>query len=244
MKPPILEALRAGLVVSCQPDADEPQDDPLNRAEIMAALAQAAVAGGACAIRADSPAHVAAIRAAVTVPIIGIYKVDLPTYAVRITPTIEHALQVSQAGADILAVDATARPRPQGGSAAGFIRLVIDATGVPVLADVATFEEGLAAAEAGAAAVATTLSGYTSYSPRGSGPDFALLEQLAGSLSIPVIAEGRFNTPAQAAQAIRRGAWAVTVGSAITRPRTITQWFVREMRRPQSGKKSSLDKRG
>ena len=233
MKPSIFDKLRAGLVVSCQPDADEPENDPLNRPEIMAAMAQAAVAGGALGIRADSPAHIAAIRAAVTVPIIGIYKVDLPAYAVRITPTLEHAVEISQAGADILAVDATARPRPQGDSAAGYIRLLMEATGKPVLADVATFEEGLAAAEAGAAAVATTLSGYTSYSPRRFDPDFDLLEQLVEALSIPVIAEGRFNTPAQAAQAIKRGAWAVTVGSAITRPRTITRWFVREIKHPR-----------
>jgi N-acylglucosamine-6-phosphate 2-epimerase len=244
MNPSIFDTLRAGLVVSCQPDADEPENDPLNRPEIMAAMALAAVAGGACAIRADSPLHIAAIRAAVKVPVIGIYKVDLPAYAVRITPTVEHAVQISQAGADIIAVDATARPRPQGTSAAEYIRLVIEATGKPVLADVATFEEGLAAAEAGAAAVATTLSGYTSYSPRSFEPDFILLEQLAKSLTIPVIAEGRFNTPVQAAQAIKRGAWAVTVGSAITRPRTITHWFVREMKHPRSRKDPKQDDRG
>ena len=233
MKPSIFDKLRAGLVVSCQPDADEPENDPLNRPEIMAAMAQAAVTGGACAIRADSPVHITAIRAAVSVPVIGIYKVDLPAYAVRITPTVEHAAQISQAGADIIAVDATARPRPQGGSAAGYIRLLIEATGKPILADVATLEEGLAAAEAGAAAIATTLSGYTSYSPRRFDPDFDLLEQLVSALSIPIIAEGRFNTPTQAAQAIKRGAWAVTVGSGITRPRTITRWFVREIRNPR-----------
>jgi N-acylglucosamine-6-phosphate 2-epimerase len=233
MNSSIFDKLRAGLVVSCQPDADEPENDPLNHPEIMAAIAQAAVAGGACAIRADSPAHITAIRAVLSVPLIGIYKVDLPAYAVRITPTVEHAVEISQAGADILAVDATARPRPQGSSAAGYIRLIIEATGKPVLADIATFEEGLAAAEAGAAAVATTLSGYTSYSPRRFEPDFDLLDELVQALSIPVIAEGRFNTPAQAAQAIKRGAWAVTVGSGITRPRTITRWFVREINHPR-----------
>jgi len=243
MKPSIFDKLRAGLIVSCQPDADEPEEDPLNRPEIMAALAQAAVAGGACAVRVDSPAHIAAVRAAVSVPVIGIYKVDLPGYAVRITPTLDLAAQISQAGADILAVDATARPRPQGESAAAYIRLLIEAAGKPILADVATFEEGLAAAEAGAAAVATTMSGYTSYSPRRFDPDFTLLEQLVKALSIPVIAEGRFNTPTLASQAIKRGAWAVTVGSAITRPRIITHWFVREMRNPRNRKEPKQDDR-
>jgi N-acylglucosamine-6-phosphate 2-epimerase len=226
MPPEFFASIRSGLVVSCQPEMEDAASDPLNRAEFMAALAKAAVLGGAVAIRADGPAHIAAIRAAVSVPIIGIFKADLPGFAVRITPTLAHAAQIAQAGADLLALDATARPRPEGGDAAGFIRQMIAVTGKPVLADVSTFEEGLAAAEAGAAAVATTLSGYTSYSPRSQGPDLALVERLSKALSIPVIAEGRYNTPSQAAQAIRRGAWAVTVGSAITRPRTITTWFV------------------
>jgi N-acylglucosamine-6-phosphate 2-epimerase len=202
----------------------------MNRADIMAALAQAAVLGGARAIRADSPAHIAAIRAQVSVPLIGLYKLDLIGYAVRITPNTATALQVAAAGADIIALDATARPHPEGGDVPGYIRLVSAATGKPVLADVATFEEGLAAAEGGAAAVATTLSGYTSYSPRRFDPDFTLLERLAKALSIPVIAEGRLNTPALAKQALKAGAWAVTVGSGITRPRTITHWFVHELR--------------
>jgi N-acylglucosamine-6-phosphate 2-epimerase len=226
----LLEILHGGLIVSCQPDADEPENDPMNRPEIMAAMAQAAVLGGAAAIRADSPPHIAAIREVVKVPIIGIYKSDLPGYAVRITTTTAHAIEVIGAGADMVAVDATARPHPEGITTAGFIRMVIEVTGKPVLADVATFEEGLAAAEAGAAAVATTLSGYTSYSPRRFDPDLELLDQLVKALSIPVIAEGRFNTPVLAAQALKHGAWAVTVGSAITRPMTITKSFLREMR--------------
>lgn len=226
----IFDSMRAGLIVSCQPDEDEPENDPMNRPEIMAALAQAAVMGGATGIRADSPLQIAAIRAAVKVPVIGIYKFDLPGYAVRITPTVAHALEIAQAGADIIAIDATARPHPEGVDIAGFIRLVSEATGKPVLADVATFEEGLAAAAGGAAAVATTLVGHTSYSPRRFEPDLNLLEALVKAVSIPVIAEGHFNTPLLAAQALKRGAWAVVVGSGITRPKTITHWFLREMR--------------
>jgi N-acylglucosamine-6-phosphate 2-epimerase len=227
----IFEYLKGGLVVSCQPDMEDPHDDPLNRPEIMASFAVAAVRGGAKGIRADSPAHIAAIRAVVKVPIIGIYKVDLVNYAVRITPMVQYAVEIAQAGADIIALDATARPRPEGGDAAGFIRLVQAATGKPVLADVATFEEGLAAAAAGAESVATTLQGYTSYATAHGGPDVELVDRLAKALSVPVIAEGRYNTPALARQGLKRGAWAITVGSAITRPRTITQEFVREMRK-------------
>ena len=230
----LFQSLQGGLVVSCQPEVDDPDHDPLNRPEFMAALAQAAVRGGALGIRADSPAHIAAIRAAVGVPIIGLYKKDLPGYAVRITPTAVLAAELAAAGADILALDATDRSRPEGGSPAGYIQAVLRATGKPVLADISTFAEALAAADAGAAAVATTLSGYTPYSRQAEeGPDYGLLERLARALSIPIIAEGRFNTPDQAARALACGAWAVTVGSAITRPKTITAWFVKAMHTPK-----------
>ena len=226
----LFQSLRGGLVVSCQPEVDDPEHDPLNRPEFMAALAQAAVRGGALGIRADRPAHIAAIRTAVSVPLIGLYKKDLPGTAVRITPTVALAVELAAAGADILALDATARSRPEGGSPAGFIQQVMRATGRPVLADISTYEEGLAAAGSGAAAVATTLAGYTPYSRQEQGPDYALLERLSRALSIPVIAEGRFNSPGQAARALACGAWAVTVGSAITRPKTITTWFVQAMK--------------
>lgn len=223
---PTLETLKGGLIVSCQPDAKDPANDPMNRPEIMAALAKSAVMGGAIAIRADTPGHIAAVRAAVDVPIIGIYKHDLPGFEVRITPTVEDAVAIAQAGADIIAVDGTVRPRPQGRDAADFIQQVMAATGKPVIADISTLSEGIAAAEAGAAAVLTTLSGYTPYSKQQEEPDYELVEQLARLLTVPIIAEGRYNTPAQAARALECGAWAVTIGSAITRPRTITAQFV------------------
>ena len=223
----LLSALRGGLIVSCQPDANNPRLDPMNRPEIMAALAQSAILCGTVAIRADSPAHIAAIRAVVQTPIIGIYKQDLSGFTVRITPTVEHALAIAQAGADFIAVDGTARSRPQGQDAAEFIRQVMIATGKPVMADIATVEEGILAAQAGVCAVLTTLSGYTDDSPLQEEPDYQLIAHLARVLRTPVIAEGRINTPAQADRALQSGAWAVTVGSAITRPRLITEQFVK-----------------
>ncbi len=195
----------------------------------MAAMAQAAVEGGAVAIRANGPADIAAIRAAVSLPIIGLYKIDLPGFEVRITPTVSAALELAEAGADVIAVDATKRPHPEELSAAEMIKRVHEATRLPVLADISTLEEGLAAAEAGADLVATTLSGYTAYSPQQDEPDFALIQQLAPALKrkgIPLIAEGRIHTPQQAAQALACGAFAVVVGTAITRPQEITKRFV------------------
>jgi N-acylglucosamine-6-phosphate 2-epimerase len=230
----IWETLRYKLIVSCQPDVDEPARDPLNQPEIMAALALSAVRGGAAGIRADSPAHIAAVRKVVAGPIIGIYKKDLPGFSVRITPTTALAVEISRAGADIIAIDATDRPRPEGRTAADHIRRVVEATGRPVLADISSYDEALAAADAGAEAVATTLSGYTDPCCSLNEPDYDLVSRLAGVLKIPVMAEGRFNSPVQAARALECGAWAVTVGSAITRPRIITSWFAHALEQSRS----------
>jgi len=221
----LMEGLRGGLIVSCQALADE----PLFGAGHMAAMARAAVSAGAVGIRANGPDDIAAIRQAVRVPIIGLFKADLPGCEVRITPTLEHARRVAEAGADVAAVDATGRPHPDGLSAGELIAKVRQQTGLPVLADVATLDEGLAAVRAGAQIVAPTLSGYASYSSQQSGPDFDLLAALVARLrplGVPVIAEGRIATPEQAAHALTLGAFAVVVGSAITRPQWITARFV------------------
>lgn len=215
-----------GLIVSCQALAGE----ALFGADIMARMAQAAAAGGAVGIRAGTPPDVAAIRATTALPLIGLWKVDVAGFDVYITPSVLHAQAVAGAGADIIAVDATARARPEGGTAGGFIRQVREATGRDVLADVSTREEGIAAQEAGAAFVSTTLSGYTAYSPQQDGPDLELVRALAGVLTVPVIAEGRIATPAQARAALDAGAWAVVVGGAITRPQQITARFVSHLR--------------
>lgn len=219
--------LQGGLIVSCQ----ALEDEPLHGASIMAAMSRAAVQGGAVGIRANSPADIVAIRSAVTVPIIGLYKEILPGVPVFITPTIQHAQAVASAGADIIALDATHRLRPDAVDAPGLIRMVKAITGKPVLADVATFEEGQAAWQSGADAVSTTLSGYTEDSPKQSAPDFTLLRSLVSELPIPVIAEGRISTPEQAAHALELGAFAVVVGSAITRPQWITRQFSQRLTR-------------
>lgn len=226
----LLTQLRGGLIVSCQALADEPLFGP----EHMAVMARAAAEGGAVGIRANGPADIAAIRAKVPLPVIGLFKEDIVGCEVRITPTCAHADQIAQAGSDVIACDATRRLRPNNLTVHQLIAYIHERLGLPVLADVSTLEEGLEAVNAGADLVATTLSGYTSYSLLQPGPDFDLLKQLVAQLhpkGIPVVAEGRMTTPDLAGQAVRLGAHAVVVGGAITRPQWITSQFVNALRK-------------
>lgn len=213
---PLLTGLKGRLIASVQAQPHE----PMHGASHMAAMARAVVEGGAAAIRCESPADVAAIRAAVSVPLIGLWKRG--ETGVYITPTFEAAQAIAEAGADVIAIDATDRPRPE--PVPELIRAVHARLGRLVLADVSTLAEGLAAEAAGCDAVAPTLSGYTG-GPVPKEPDWALLRALVAHLRVPVFMEGRIWTPEEAAQALREGAWAVVVGSAITRPQLITRRF-------------------
>lgn len=226
-----MDSLRGGLIVSCQAEAGTPLGSP----EVLAALAAAAVRGGAVGIRANGPANVAAITRAVTVPVIGIYKVVTPGSDVYITPTCEDARQIRDAGNPppaIIAFDATDRPRRDGGDWRVLLRLIQTDLGALAMADIATLEEGLAAAEAGADIVATTLSGYTvaTAAKRASGPDIDLVAALAGA-GVPVICEGRIHTPELARRALNAGAYAVVVGTAITAIDWVTQRYIDAMQR-------------
>lgn len=219
--------VRHQLIVSCQALSNE----PLFGAEIMARMAIAAAQGGARAIRANTPVDIQAIREAVDLPIIGLYKADIPGYPVYITPTLDHARAVAEAGADIIAIDATNRPRPEPGALADYIAAIQRETGRPVLADIATSEEGLAAEAAGADLVSTTMSGYTEDSPQQDEPDLKLIRRLVPKLTVPLLAEGRYRLPEQINQALACGALAVVVGGAITRPQEITARLVRGLKK-------------
>ena len=221
----LVGSLRGGLIVSCQAR----EGWPLRDAGIMAAMARAAETGGACAIRANAPEDIAAIRAVVDLPIIGLWKQDIPGYQVYITPTLSAARAVQAAGADIVALDATQLPHPDGRGAADLIAAVRSEMGALVMADISTLEEGIAAAAAGADLISTTLSGYTLYSAQLEGPDLELVRALSRAVSVPVVAEGRIRTPEEARAALDAGAYAVVVGTAITRPETITERFVRAL---------------
>lgn len=216
----ILERLRGGLVASCQAYGDEPMND----ADTMTKVALSVVTGGAIAVRAQGISHLERMRPVLDVPLIGLWKDGAD--GVFITPTLQHAVAVAKTGSEIVALDGTSRPRPDGLTLAETIRGLRSAHDVLVMADVSTLEEGVAAVEAGADLVGTTLSGYTPYTVKTAGPDLELVERLASQLDVPVVAEGRIHTPEHAAAAMSRGAHCVVVGTAITHPSTITSWFV------------------
>jgi N-acylglucosamine-6-phosphate 2-epimerase len=229
----ILRRLRGGLVVSCQ----APPGDPLYGPGFMAAMARAAVLGGAVGIRANGPADIQAVRRAVDVPVVGLWKDGAE--GVYITPTVRQARAVADAGAQIVAIDATSRPRPDRSSVPEVIEGLRRTHRCLVMADVSTLDEGVAAAGAGADLVATTLSGYTPYSPRRPDPDLELVEALAARVEVPVVAEGRIGTPQQARAALDTGAWTVVVGGAITRPQLITARFVAALQAGADGAAAS-----
>jgi N-acylglucosamine-6-phosphate 2-epimerase len=221
----MIDGLRGQLIVSCQAR----QGEPLYGPEHMVAMALSAIMGGAGGLRVEGPTDIRAVRAVTSLPIVGLWKIG--ESGVYITPTLAAAREVLEAGADIVALDGTARERPDGLSLSETIRLLKRDAGpaqAVVLADVSTVAEGIAAEAAGADLVSTTLSGYTPYSRPGPEPDLDLVAELAAALSIPVLAEGRIAAPEQARLALERGATAVVIGSAITRPQVITAGFVRE----------------
>ena len=211
---------RGALIVSAQARAD----NPLHGAAFMAAMALAAEQGGARGIRANGAEDIAAIRAVTGLPIIGIVKRFDLRFPVYITPDLASARAAADAGADMIALDATARPR-DGEALETLLPAVRRETGKPVMADIAGLEDALRAEMLGADCVATTLSGYAGDGAPPRGPDLELVAALVRRLTLPVIAEGRYDTPDLVRAAFARGAYAVVVGTAITNPREITRRF-------------------
>lgn len=221
---PAIEAIKGGLVVSCQAYPGE----PLRHPETMAQMAMAAVEGGAVGIRCQGLSDIAAIKGQVEVPVIGIWKDGRE--GVYITPTLRHARCCASAGADIVAIDATGRPRPDGRTYADTVRALHD-EGIVVMADCGSFADAERAVEAGSDIISTTLSGYTGERKKTDGPDFDLLGRMVAAFgdATPVLCEGRIHTPDQLTQAMAMGAWATVVGTAITHPTSITRWFAARM---------------
>ena len=217
-----MKILKKGLIVSCQ----ALEDEPLFGQSIMPKMALAAEAGGAVGLRANGIEDILEIKKTSKLPVIGIIKKVYPDYDVYITPSMQEIEELVKAGPDIIALDATMRPRPGYNTPEKFIYSIKQKFDVCIMADISNYQEGVNAFHAGADLIATTLSGYTNYSMGSGQPDIDLIKLLADKIDVPIIAEGHIDTPEQAAECLKAGAYAVVVGSAITRPHLITKKFV------------------
>ena len=217
----MIEKLKGKVIVSCQ----ALEDEPLHSSFIMSKMALAAKAGGAAGIRANSVKDIQAIKEVCDLPLIGIIKRDYPDSNVYITPTNQEVTELLTTEAEIIALDATKRKRPQDERLKDLIQQIHAADRL-AMADVSTFEEALAAEKDGFDIVSTTLAGYTEYSRKTETPDFELLKEIVDHVNIPVIMEGHTDRPEQVTKALEIGAYAVAVGSIITRPQLITARYV------------------
>ena len=217
----VLDRIRNGLIVSCQ----AAPGSPLANRGLMSYMAEAAEAGGAVAIRAEGLQDIAEIKEAVSLPIVGLIKLKSENTPVIITPLLENVYALMEAGVELIAVDATLRKRFDGTLGNDFVAQAT-AIGAQVLADIDDLESAIAAEKSGAVAVCTTLSGYTN-GPVPEFPDLDLVKSCASHCAVPVIAEGRFNTPELTKEAFNAGAWSVCVGSAITDPWLSTKRFIK-----------------
>ena len=220
-----MDALKGGLVVSCQ----APVESPLHNPQVIAAMAAASINQGAVGVRIDTPAHIETVRIQVNAPIIGLWKHMTPGSEVYITPQFHHAQAVAAAGADIVAVDATLRPRPGNESLEGLIHRIHEELGKPVMADVDTLDNAIAAVAVGADYVGTTLYGYTPETCQLLPPGFDLLAALVQRLAVPIICEGGVASPEEAAKALQMGAFCVVVGTAITGVDRLVERYVASM---------------
>jgi len=208
-------ALAGGLIVSVQ----APEGSPLRDPQVIAAMAEASLRQGALGVRLESPEHIGAVRRRCPgALIVGLWKRTYPDSSVYITPGWEEIRAVWAAGADVVALDATERPRPDGQDLEDLISRCRNELGAPLMADVDGVANGLRAAELGCAWVGTTLYGYTEATATLRPPGWGLLPLLRGSLpeAVPLICEGGIASADQAVRAVSEGADAVVVGTAIT----------------------------
>lgn len=228
--PPNIAALQGGLIVSCQALPHE----PLHSAFIMGRMALAAQQGGAVGIRANSVVDIEEIRRNVDLPIIGIIKRDYPDSEVFITASMTEVDELMSVSPEIIALDARDALRPNGQSLSAFVQAVrAKYPQVLLMADCATWEEMQTADDLGFDFIGTTLVGYT---PASQGQliesdDFALIRRAVATLKAPIIAEGNINTPEKVRRVLDIGVFGVVVGSAITRPKWITEQFVAATRK-------------
>lgn len=218
-----LKKIKNGLIVSCQARKGWAMYGP----KIMAAFSKAAEEGGAVGIRATDPENIRAIREVTDLPIIGIYKQWYEDFEVYITPTYQSAVDVIEAGANIVAIDGTQRPRPNNESLEEIVsKIHHNFPDILVMADCATLEEGKLAEKMNIDIVSTTLNGYTQETENIHSFDKQFVKDLTQHLKIPIIAEGHIGSKEDINDALNSGAFSIVIGTAITRPEIITKKFV------------------
>lgn len=225
MKENILKSIKGGLIVSCQ----ALENEPLHSSFIMSRMARAAEESGGIGIRANSIVDIQAIKEIVSLPVIGIIKKDYDDSEVFITPTLKEVRQVCATGCEVVAMDATVRKRPHNESLEEIIAIIREEYPETLLmADTASMADVAFANQLDFDIIGTTLYGYTE-DTKGcdiADNDFEHLKQVLKVTALPVVAEGKVDTPEKAKRVIELGCLAVVSGGAITRPQEITQRFV------------------
>lgn len=227
----ILKKIKNNIIISVQAQANEPLYDE----KCMLAMMQSVINGGASALRVANIRDVKNAKENFQVPIIGITKPNIipQNYKelVYITPTVKDCVDLIEAGADIIAFDATVRKNntSESNSSLNEIILTIKNANKIAMADISTYEEAKIAYEKGVDIISTTLSGYTIESQNSSPndePDFDLLKKLTSSFDIPIILEGKIWEPQHIIKAFKLGAFSVVIGSAVTRPQLIVKRYI------------------
>lgn len=223
----MLEDIKNELIVSCQALPEEPLHSPF----IMSKMALAAKQGGAQGIRANSKEDIIAIAKEVDLPVIGIVKRDYPDSEVFITATFKEVDELLESKCDMIAMDATSRPRPDNVKLNDLVHYVKEKDrSIELMADIATLEDAIQAEQIGFDCISTTLHGYTEETKEQKlyNNDFQFLQDVLKKVNIPVIAEGNVITPDMYHRCMELGAYASVVGGAITRPKEITKRFVQQ----------------
>ena len=222
----VLKKIEKKLIVSCQARVGW----AMYGADIMAGFAKAAEEGGASGIRATGVDNILAIKKKVSLPIIGINKQFSDEFEVYITPTYESAKEILDCGIEIIALDATSRKRPNDENIKEIIlKIKENYPGVLIMGEIDTIEEAKKALKLDLDIISTTLSGYTEESKDVNSVNIDLIKEIKKITNLPIIAEGKIKTEVDAREVIEAGAYAVVVGTSITRPEVITNRFVVEL---------------